>query len=458
MKLNHRLKPWFVAAALLAAPALLPAQVAVDPAVLENLQKQVKTLNEEVARLKEGAPRDPAADELMGRKFFNSQNLRIGFYGESKYRMPLQGSGATGNNRFDPHRFVLTPSYVIADWLIFNSEIEIEHGAVDESVNSGRNRFDGELEIEQVYVDILINEHFNIRSPGLDLVPVGRINKQHEPTLFYSTERPELYREIIPSTWVEPSLSFFGKIVENLDYQLMISTGLEDAIPTAGSAATSTRPAGFAGPGIDGIGGMRNGRPRYRAASENSLAWSGRLHYNGIRGLDTSASFYVTKAKGLTGDSTLALFNYEALYRVPGTGLELRGDVAYWNISSPEHLVANNNTSGGDDLGGRMYGWHVEAAYHFWPADWKTGKGKDMDLVPFIRYTDIVTQSGLLAGSAATNDGTRNKTFLTAGLAYFLNANFVLKADYRRNLSRSAASHLDANAQDYFQFGAGIFF
>src|SRR5687767_452028 len=387
----------------------------VDPARVQELERQIKALSEEVERLKEGPPADKDLQDTMNRSWFRSKGLTIGFYGEAKYRFPEAGPAV-----FDPHRFVLTPSYQINDWLIFNSELEFEHGGIDENSGSSRSRFNGEVELEQFYVDILLNPHFNIRSLGIDLVPVGRINKYHEPTVFYSTERPELYREIIPSTWFEPSAGVFGKVVEGLDYQLMVSTGLEDAI------------ASQSGPGITSANGMRDARPRLRAADESNPALSGRLHFSGIPGLDASTSFYVTEMQGFrNGQTWVALGDIEVTYRVPHTGLELRGDFAYWHIDKPQNLLINNNTNttGGlvlnDDVGKAMYGWYVEAAYHFWPEAWRGGRGKDMDLVPFVRYSDIVTQTRLLPGSVKRDDGSTNKDFLTLGLAYFLNANFV---------------------------------
>lgn len=432
-----------VGASLLAALPCLAGDQNQSEAI-RKLEDQIKALQQEVETLKEGLPRDKGADELLTKGFFKSKGLTIGLYGEAKYRFPESGA-----NTFDPHRLVLLPSYQINDWLMFNSEIEFEHGGIDETSGApgtGRSRFDGEIELEQFYVDVLISEHFNIRSLGIDLVPVGRINKYHEPTVFYSTERPELYREIIPSTWFEPGVGIFGKITETLDYQLMVSTGLEDFIP--GSTA----------PGIMAGDGVRNARPRLRRANENNLAYSGRLHYKGVEGLDASASFYVTETPGVNQSrSMLALGDVEFLYRVPRTGLELRGDLAYWHIGKPENLVVNNNALLTDDVGDRMYGWYVEAAYHFWPQAWSEGRGSEMDLVPFVRYSQIVTQSGLPSASELDN-GTTNKDFITAGLAYFLNHNFVVKADYRRNLEGSAATENSGANQDYFQIGAGVFF
>lgn len=436
-----------VSAASLVLCACAVAAQNVDPAKIQELEKQIKVLTDEVERLKEGPPRNAELEDAMRRPFFKSKGLSIGFYGEAKYRFPEERNAV-----FDAHRFVLTPSYQINDWLVFNSEIEFEHGGIDEVSGANRSRFNGEIELEQFYVDILLNPHFNIRSLGIDLVPVGRINKYHEPTVFYSTERPELYREIIPSTWFEPSIGVFGRIVEGWDYQLMVSTGMEDFIPSQSGA------------GVDASSGFRNARPRLRQADESNHALSGRVHFNALPGLDASASFYVTEMQTFNRSQTwAALGDIEFAYRVPRTGLELRGDFAYWQIDKPQNLVANNNTNAlglilTDDVGKAMYGWYVEAAWHFWPEAWREGRGKEMDLVPFVRYTDIVTQTRLPAGSQKQDNGSANKDFLTVGVSYFLNANFVLKADYRFNLNGSRAVEGDAANQDYFQIGAGVFF
>jgi len=432
----------------------MEAQTPDASAAIAEMRKEIQALREEVNRLKAAsaapsattpAPSTASADpnektNLLSEGFFKAKGLSLGFYGESKYRVPEAGADS-----FDAHRYVLTPGYEIADWLIFNSEIELEHGGVDESTGRG-SRFNGELEIEQFYVDILLNDHFNIRSLGIDLVPVGRINTTHEPTTFYSTERPELYREIIPSTWMEPSIGAFGKITETLDYRVMLSTGLEDFSSSASGA------------GITALSGMRNARPRLRAADESKLGYTGRLHYNGIKGLDASTSVYHSQSEGFNQrDLSLTLWDIEAMYRLPGTGLELRGDFAYWWIGQSQNLIANNNAVLTDDVGNAMYGWYVESAYHLWPKAWSEGRGAKMDFVPFLRFSQIVPQSGLSSASTLT-DGTANRDFLTFGASWFLNEHFVLKGDYRMNLDSSSTSATSAASQDYFQMGVGMFF
>ncbi len=424
--------------ALTAAAALPLWSEAQTAPNLEDLQKQIKALQQQVDALK--APSAPAKSEdaEAWKNLLKSKGLTFNFYGESKYRFPEAGS-----NLYDPHRYVLAPSYQINDWLIFNSEIEFEHGGVDEKTGTARSRFGGGIEVEQFYVDALINPHFNLRLPGIDLIPVGRVNSRHEPTTFYSSERPELYREIIPSTWMEPAMSVFGKVVDDLNYRVMVSAGLEDSVGTGTS-------------GIRGDTGFRDARPRLNGASHNSLAYSGRLSYTGIKGLETSTSGYVTQVTGTAGDSTASLWDIEASYRVPNSGWEFRGDFAHWWISNPSALVANNGAD--PDVGERMYGWYGEVAYHFFPDAWRKGKGSDMDFVPFVRYSQIVTQANLPSGSTKTNDGKSNKEFLTTGVAWFLNQNVVVKADYRHNFSGSSASTSDGASQDYFQIGVGISF
>ena len=409
---------------------------------IEELKRQVQALQQQVETMKEGPRVDAETESLLKDRFFGGKGLTLGFYGEAKYRVP-----ETGGNSFDPHRFSLTPSYQLNDWLIFKSELVFEHGRLDEVPDDRRSSLAGDLELEQMYVDILLDEHFNIRSLGIDRVPVGRINMIHEPTRFYSTERPELYSEIIPSTWMEPSIGFFGRIVEGLDYQLMVSAGIEDYIVTAPTTS-----------GINANNGFRDARPELAPTDVNTLAYTGRLHYYGIDGLDASTSFYLTEVEGLSGDSFVGLWDIEALYRVPKTGLELRGDFAYWHISDPETLVANNNGPFNDDVGGRMYGWYLEASYHLWSDAWKEGRGRDMDVVPFVRYSQIRTQSDLSEGRNYRDDGTANRDFLTFGLSYFLNRNFVVKADYRHNLDGTDESAASSASQDYFQLGAGVAF
>ena len=387
--------------------------------------------------------------------FLKAGGLKFGAYGETRLTL-RRGQDSV----FDPHRLVLLPSYNINDFLIFNAEIEIEHGGTDDSdgvkgeSNTSTSRFDGEVEIEQLYVDWLVNEHFNIRSLGIDVVPVGRVNLYHEPTIFYSADRPELYTNLIPATWMEPGFGFFGKITDELDYRLMISQGLEDTNTSGGITAS----------------GIRNARPALRRSSNSGFGYSGRLSYSPgwARGLQSSTSVYYTDVSrnsgpGVAGqnnqDVDLTLWDIEFLYRIPKTPLELRADYAHIFIDNSRGLQANLPTTAGAlpastaAVGDEMWGWYTEAALHLWPESWKTGNMKHMDFVPFFRYTQTNTQTGDFE-VPANPTGANFHDIYTFGFAFFPAKEFVLKLDYQIDDTRQPGA-ADINQ---LRAAAGFFF
>ena len=351
-------------------------------------------------------------------------NFRLGAYGEHKVIFPDDGP-----TNFDPHRVVLLPSYAFNDWIIFNAEIEFEHGGVDDTDGSqpdNTSRFSGEVEIEQAWIDFKLADYFNWRSLGVDLVPVGRINLYHEPITFYSTERPELYTNIIPSTWMENSSSIYGVITDGLKYQVMVSQGLVD-----GTAANL---------GVTGLTGLRNARPELRDDRSSSLATTMRLEFapEFVPGLNGSASVHVSPdiqnpRTSDPGSSGVILSDVEFLYRPPGTGWEFRGDGAFIDIQGSEHLLANTDATANNGVGQNMWGISGEVAYHFVP--WKDGRLKEAEIVPFFRYSKIDMQSGNIPlqgnGATAGANGQGDQQFWTFGLAFFPIPNVVLKLDYR---------------------------
>jgi hypothetical protein len=168
----------------------------------------------------------PAGTDLFGVAPSPLPGLKIGAYGEVKYggqqNPAANGQWQTG---FDAARFVLTPSYQFNDNIIMNAEVEFEHAGTGFDAD---DKLHGTAEIEQLYVDFRIAPYFNIRAPGVDLVPIDWLNLYHEPTNFYSVQRPELDNGLIPSTWKAPAASIWGQIAEGLNYQFQISQALED--------------------------------------------------------------------------------------------------------------------------------------------------------------------------------------------------------------------------------------
>ena len=466
---------------LLMAAALFSHSALAETPTLESLQTQIEELRQEraaqqaeidslknqVRELKTDHGERPSeklreypelSDHSMNYRsegFLQAPGLKFGAYGETRVTA-RRGQDTV----FDPHRLVLLPSYRIKDFLVFNSEIEFEHGGVDDSDgfksegNTSTSQFDGAVEIEQMYIDWLVTDHFNFRSPGIDVIPVGRINMHHEPTYFYSADRPELYTNVIPATWFEPGFGFFGKITDVLNYRLMMSAGLEDTNSGGGITAA----------------GIRNARPPMRRAANSGFGYSGRFAYSPTwaPGLEGSTSFYYTdvarnSGPGISGqnrrDVDLALWDIEFVYRIPKTPMELRAEYAHIFLDNPAGLQANLPSTAGvapastAAVGDEMYGWYTELALHLWPESWKQGNRKDMDFVPFFRYTQTNTQTGNF-NVPANPTGANYHDIFTWGFSFFPAHEYVLKFDYQVDDSRQA------NAPDVNQLraAAGFFF
>jgi len=393
--------------------------------------------------------------------------LSIGAYGEVKFGS-MQNPAANGQwqNGFDAARMVLLPTYAITDNIIFNAEIEFEHAG---SGFDNDDKLHGTAEIEQLWIDFKIVDQFNWRAPGIDLVPIGYINQHHEPTQFYSVNRPELYNGLIPSTWKVPGTSVYGTITEDLKYQVMVSATNEDFGDSFDNrtAAKSAPPAGTPYfPGIDGLTALTFSNPPLGDFQQlsNAVGVSGRLDFTPtfLPGFGGSISAYYspnTTPRGAHGDlgnflgaSSLTMFDAEFRYRMPNTGLELRGEYVRVEFGHPENLRANNDSDPTDNVGKSMYGYYGEIAYH---VPLGTFLSSDWEAVPFYNYTYENFQTGGFAGTDANlPTGAGQRQFHTAGVAVFPSPKVVLKATYQRVIDKSIVGALS----DSFLGGVGFFF
>ena len=391
--------------------------------------------------------------------------LSMGAYGEIKFGSK-QNSSDNGRwqSGFDAHRFVLLPTYAITKNIIFNAEIEFEHGGI---AFDSDDKLHGTAEVEQLYIDFKIIDQFNWRAPGIDLVPIGHINLYHEPTLFYSVNRPELANGLVPTTFRAPATSVYGQIAEGWKYQIQASFSLEDFGDSFDKRTDANRVAagGYQG-GISGKDALALSRPvvgDFRQLS-NDIAWTGRLTYSPafLPGFAGSTSVYWTPnttprgAYADTGDtlgrSSLTLFNSEFRYRVPDTGLEFRGEVVYLNFGNPANLRANNDSDPTNNVGKSMWGYSGEVARHFplgmiLESQWEA--------VPFYRYTRENRQTKGFAGTDDnTPTGAGQLQYHTAGIAVFPSPKVVLKLNYQKVISKEEGGA----KSDSVLGGLGIFF
>ncbi|GAC1334193.1 MAG: hypothetical protein NVSMB26_16530 [Beijerinckiaceae bacterium] len=395
----------------------------------------------------------PKRKPILGLLDSPVQGLTLGAYGEVKFgrrQNPL--AGGQWQNGFDAARLVLLPTFAITNNIIFNAEIEFEHAG---SGFDADDKLHGTAEIEQMFVDFKISPYFNWRAPGIDLVPIGYINQHHEPTQFYSVDRPELYQNIIPSTWKAPATGFYGRLAEGLSYQVQLSHSLEDFGDDFSKRTDANtvipfdplNPVGYA-PGIDGRGGLAFARAPlgdFRQLN-NTYALAGRLDFAPafFPGFAGSVSGYYSpnvtprRAFGDLGNplthTSVAMFDAEFRYRLPDTGLELRGEYVQTSIGDPSMLRANNDSDPTNNVGKRMYGYSAEIAYHFPLGEFI---GSSWEAVPFYRYTRENLQSGGFAGTDVNMPtGAGHLQFHTVGIAVFPSPKVVLKVNYQKVMSQ----------------------
>jgi hypothetical protein len=413
------------------------------------------------------APAEPASKPILGVADSPIAGLSIGAYGEFFFgtqRNPA--AGGQWQTGFDARRMVLLPVYQITDNIIFNAEIEFEHAG---SGFDNDDKLHGTAEIEQLWIDFKIVDQFNWRAPGIDLVPIGYINQHHEPTQFYSVLRPELYNGLIPSTWKVPGSSVYGTITEGLKYQVMVSASQEDF----GDAFDSRTEAKTVPPlgtpyvaGIDGLNGLGFSNPPLGDFQQltGTMAVSGRLDFAPTfwPGFAGSVSAYYspnTTPRGahddignFLGRSSLTMFDAEFRYRVPNSGLELRGEYVQAWFGNPANLRANNDSDPTNNVGRTMWGASAEVAYH---VPLGTILNSQWEAVPFYRYTVENLQTNGFAGTDDnTPTGAGQLQFHTAGVAVFPSPKLVLKANYQKVINKDPAG---ANA-DSFLGAVGFFF
>ena len=306
----------------------------------------------------------------------------IGGYGELHYNNLNAEDASLDLNEFDFHRFVTFFDYEFNDRWRFFSEVEIEHSLVKDT-DDGSNG--GEVEIEQAYIEADLNATHYART-GLFLLPVGILNETHEPPTFYGVERNDVENVIIPSTWWEAGIAAGGRYRNGLSWDFAVHSGLE--MPTSGSSAYR----------------VRSGRQKVSHATGNDLAYSLRLKYTGVPGLELAGTLHHQTDASQVGSDGLDAGTLVELHGIFNRGpFSLRALWAEWNFDGPGIELA-----GADE----QSGWYVEPS---WRVDTDHG-----DWGFYTRFEDLK--------GARTRDRFDQWEF---GINYWPTDGVVFKFDYR---------------------------
>ena len=184
-----------------------------------------------------------AGDSVMNHAKGN--RLSIGGYGEiaygrnfysdhvSRYSQPEQHKDDPSHGRFDLPHVVVYLGYDFGRGWSLGTEIEFEHGgnglAYEKEDEEGgeweqETEKGGEVELEQFWLQKTFSRAANLRF-GHIVVPVGLNNARHEPLNFFTVYRPEGENTILPSTWHQTGVSFFGRSGK-LRYEAQLLAGL----------------------------------------------------------------------------------------------------------------------------------------------------------------------------------------------------------------------------------------
>ncbi|ADJ29750.1 hypothetical protein [Nitrosococcus watsonii] len=360
----------------------------------------------------------PAASKV----YQAGKGLSIGGYGNALYQNFVNGDG---KDNADLERVVLYVGYKFTDRILFNSEIEFEHGTTGEG-----DEEKGEVSVEFASLDFFIDPRFNVRA-GMLLLPMGFINLIHEPPFFFGNKRPEVEQRIIPSTWHENGVGLFGQLWPGLTYTMYGVNGLN-------AEEFSSR-------------GIRDGRQAGSKALAEDLAFVGRLEYSppAMLGLSFGGSAYVGNSgqdQSYAGQD-LDVFTqlYEGHLQWQYRGWWLRALGAWGHIGDAEALSAAK----GETIGKSNFGWYTELAYNLLPLVWPE---TIQYLAPFFRFEQLNTIASAPAGFS--DKGGINQDIYQVGINYKPIPNVVIKADYRNFVGRDS----NPSAADEFNLGLGFIF
>ena len=196
-----------------------------------------------VAGLATASAQTVAADSVM--QHVNGKRLSVGGYGEvamsrnfysdhvSRYSLADEHKNDPSHGRFDIPHAVIYLGYNFGKGWTMGTEIEFEHGGVgmayekeDEEGGEWEQEVEkgGEVELEQFWIQKSFGRWANIKA-GHIVVPVGLNNAYHEPLNFFTVYRPEGENTVLPSTWHQTGISFWGK-TKGWRYELQFLAGL----------------------------------------------------------------------------------------------------------------------------------------------------------------------------------------------------------------------------------------
>ncbi len=242
----------------------------------------------------------------------------IGGYGNAFYQRDFNSE----ISKINLERLVLFVGHRFNNKISLFSELEVE----DAKVAGGEEG--GELALEQCYLKMnFVQNHYIVA--GLFLQRIGILNENHLPNTFNGNERTRVETFVIPFTWRELGVGFYGTVNRlPFSYSVAVINGLNSSAFEHGTL-------------------IRRGRFEGINATANNLAVTGalQLHYNnltaqvsgyygGTVGLSHQQADSINLNAGFFG-TPVVLGEADVQYEVKGWSAKLLGTV----VSIPDALI-----------------------------------------------------------------------------------------------------------------------
>ena len=352
-------------------------------------------------------------------------------YGNNRFYGSSEGSAKKNRGAISIPRFVIAGDYKFNSKWILGAEIEFESGGTGiayeiENTENGEYETEvekgGEVAIEQFHITRMIHPAFNVRV-GHMVLPVGRNNKSHEPIFFFGTTRPEGETTIIPNTWHETGVEFFGEFGRgygSFNYQLQVVEGLN---------ANGFDRNNWAGGASQGV---------FEEDNFTSPAYVARLDYVGVPGLTLGGSFYYCKDAASNSDKQqtynfvvpVRIFSADAQYI--NRYVTARCNFLWGNISNSSKLSSKNGKLSSASPYSRTAPIAHKAVSYGGEVGLNVkgivGNDNCPVIFPFVRYEYYNSQEDVVAPLVA--DARLKTSMWTAGINWKPVPQIVVKADY----------------------------
>ncbi len=436
-------------------------------ATVEELEEQVKALNEKIEQVKREREEQKKAEVEPAKEarqpFYREalERVRVGGYGSIRFESnTLDEVGST----FTFRRFVLTTDATPADRLKTYFELEFERFQVLEVERTTTPAEGGlqvqqaveatpgsEIAIEQAWVQYDITDWLKFRG-GAVLVPLGRFNTRHDDNLWALPRRSLVDRGVpvlpIPAAWPEVGMGFTGDLADRLgrlSYELYVMNGatldaeVEEIIQTREGKRDK----------LEAEVELRPSRGTAQLDPKDGKAMGTRVAWTPLLGQELGASLYFGRyTPGFLDDEKLLSFGLDGLFTLGPFELEweyvnthfgkIRDVAESFAKVAREQSVEIEKEDSPDleveiefelaQLAKTKQGYWLELRHRFWPPFLnQTFLGKPFENPQFVAVArweqaflnDRVTRVEFTGGtitSFETEDRWVNR--ITAGLAY----------------------------------------